>query len=316
MLIYTIWGIGPASRRGGGEGAEGQCNPLPCFSPSPKKRGRPHWCRASRRVPNHCLVVVVGIAGTGAWPPLLFPFLLLLLLGGGAGSRGPQQPVSHREGGGGGSVGLCPDSQRSIKEGETPNEPKNSSPAPLEVCSEHRGFVGLLQQVPAAAAPPKIIFGLWAPPKDSPWVGCQRHPAAPARPAAPRHHPMSAEELRPWALDPGTRLAAVPGRDPKNQQLPQGAPWGQAGFLQSSPETPQISSPLLSSLFPQILFPSSLFFPLCSIPQLKRFPGHLQTSLWEDASPGSAGFVFKNNPSKYFPLEKYTRKQRGSRQWF
>lgn len=83
--------------------AEGQYNPLPCFSAPPplKKRGRPHWSWVSPQAPNHCLVVV-GIAGMGACPPLLIPFLLLLLLlGGGVGLGAPSSlyPTRKEEGG-------------------------------------------------------------------------------------------------------------------------------------------------------------------------------------------------------------------------
>lgn len=60
-----------------------------------------------------------------------------------------------------------------------------------------------------------------------------------------------------------------PTKNTVPQPLSTGCPWGQAGFL---PENPRISSPLLSSLLPHILSPSSLFFPPLQHPSAQTFP--------------------------------------------
>lgn len=83
--------------------AEGQYNPLPCFSapPPPKKKGETPLV-LGKPTGTQSLPCCGGNSRDGGLPPLLIPFLLLLLLlGGGVGLGAPSSlyPTRKEEGG-------------------------------------------------------------------------------------------------------------------------------------------------------------------------------------------------------------------------
>lgn len=190
--------------------AEGQYNPLPCFSapPPPKKKGETPLV-LGKPTGTQSLPCCGGNSRDGGLPPPPHPLPPPPPVAGRrCGSRGPQQPVSHQEGGGG-NAGLCPDPQKSIKEGKPQTNQKIAPQPPWRCAPSAEALWGCCRRYQQLQLPQSHIWTVGFSQGLS-LGGMSKTPRCSCQTRCPCHQPMGTEGLRPPALDLGTHLGAVP----------------------------------------------------------------------------------------------------------